>query len=342
MKLRIYAILICVVLASVAGVYYYYDASKPREILIYTSDSGIELMLQATIPAFTAKTGIKVSYVVPGGSGTVISKIIAEKNKPSADIAIASLPSMLGGKKEDALEKYISPEASKIPSTFKDPDGYFTGWYAFHTVLAYNPKVVTDPPKKFTDLLDPKYKGKLAYPDPTTSGNGLRFLAALINTMGEDKAFAFLAQLEPYIARHDSLPLGEFINKGELWIQVSDDSIITSEVKKEHMTDQYMWVTEEGAIAGYVAIAITKGAPHLREAKQLIDFMLTEEGQTYVTNGYGYPCREGMTNRIPQDLADIWKPFFDKPVIPLDWVEISGKTQAWRERWSKEIQPLGG
>ena len=248
---------------------------------------------------------------------------------------------MLGGKTENALEQYISPEATNIPSAFQDPDGYFMGWFAFHTVLAYNPTLVMTVPTSFTDLLKPIYAGKLAYPDPTTSGNGLRFLCALIKIMGEDEAFNFLAELEPLIGRHDSLPLGEFIDKGELWVQVSDDSIITSEVMKEHLVDQFMCVTDEGAIAGYVAIAITKNAPNLEAAKKLIDFMLSEEGQTYVTAGYGYPCRENMVQYIPEDLANIWQPFFDKPVIPLDWEEISENMEAWKERWLQEIQPLG-
>lgn len=324
-----------------AGLYGYQFITKPKGLLIYTSNSGIELMLEKTIPAFTEKTGIKVTYICPGGSGAVVNKIIAEKDNPSADIAIASLPSMLGGKTENALEKYVSPEATTIPTAFQDPDGYFTGWFAFHTVLSYNPTLVTTPPTSFIDLLNPIYKGKMAYPDPTTSGNGLRFLCALIKLMGEDEAFEFLAKLEPLIARHDSLPLGEFIDKGELWIQVSDDSVITSEVMREHLVDQYMCVTDEGAIAGYVAIAITKDAPNLEAAKQLIDFMLSEEGQTYVTAGYGYPCRENMAQHISEDLAKIWQPFFDKPVIPLDWEEISENMEAWKERWLQEIQPLG-
>lgn len=335
-------VLIAVLVVASLGVYFgTRPATLGGEVLIYTTNSGIELMLDEIIPAFTAKTGIKVSYIHEGGSGWVVNKIIAEKDNPTADIGIASLPSMLGAKIEGALEQYVSPEASGIPDAFMDPDGFFSGWFAFHTVLAYNPNFVEELPTSFTDLLNEDYRGKLAYPDPTTSGNGLRFLAALVKTMGEDAAFEFLADLEPYIARHDSLPIGEFIDKGELWIQVSDDSIITSEVMTEHLTDQYMCVTDEGAIAGYVAIAITKGAPNLEQAKLLIDFMLSEEGQKFTSAGYGYPCRTGMEDYIPEDLATIWEPFFGKPIIPLDWEEISKSMEAWKARWVEEIQPLG-
>jgi len=334
-------ILVFVLMVSCIGYLVLMPKPKEVELLIYTSNSGIELMLDATLPAFTQQTGIKVTYVCPGGSGAVVNKLIAEKDSPNVDIVIASLPSMLGGKIENALEQYVSPEATEIPSAFKDKDGFYTGWFAFHTVLAYNPTLVTNPPTSFNDLLDPVYAGKLAYPDPTTSGNGLRFMAALITMMGEDEAFEFLKQLEPLIARHDSLPLGEFIDKGELWIQVSDDSIITSEVMTEHLTDQYMQVTDEGAIAGFVAIAIAKDAPNVEEAKLLIDYMLSEDGQKHVTAGYGYPCRNDMSSFIPDDLAAIWKPFFDKPIIPLDWEEISENMDSWKQRWQEEIQPLG-
>lgn len=336
-------IIIVCILALIIAIGAYLTVLQPEKtLLIYTSNSGIELMLEETIPAFTELTGIKVEFVCAGGSGWVVNKVIAEKDNPSADMAIASLPSMLGAKNVGALEKYVSLEGEYIPGAFKDSEGYFTGWFAFHTVLAYNPKFVSSPPKTFIDLLNPIYRGKLAYPDPTTSGNGLRFMAALIEIMGEDEAFAFLAELEPSIARHDSLPLGEFIDKGELWIQISDDSIITSEVMEEHLTDQYMCVTDEGAIAGYVAVAILEGAPNLEEAKMLVDFMLSEEGQKCVTAGYGYPCRTGMEKHIPSDLAAIWEPFFDKPVIPLNWDGIATKMDAWKSRWAEEIQPLGG
>lgn len=342
MDKKILLVILCLAILAASAIIYMATRPQRTQILIYTSNSGIELMLDATIPKFTAETGIEVTYVCPGGSGAVINKIVAEKANPSADIAIASLPSILGAKMEDALEQYVSTEAVNIPEVFKDSDGYFTGWFAFHTVLVYNPQLVTNPPEKFTDLLNPEYAGKLAYPDPSTSGNGIRFLAALIETMGEDEAFEFLAELEPSIARHDSLPIGELIDKGELWIQICDDSVVTSEVLREHLTDQYMCVTEEGTIAGYVAIAITKDAPHMQEAKQLIDYMLSEEGQKDVTKGFGYPCRSNMEQHIPDNLAAIWEPFLGAPVIPLDWQEISLKMEDWKARWMEEIQPLGG
>jgi len=66
-KLLVMPILAIFVIAAM-GVYYLTTPTGGKEILIYTSDSGIELMLEATIPAFTAKTGIKVSYVCPDSS----------------------------------------------------------------------------------------------------------------------------------------------------------------------------------------------------------------------------------------------------------------------------------
>ena len=44
-------------------------------------------------------------------------------------------------------------------------------------VLAYNPQTVTDPPKSFGDLLDPKWKGKVGV--VATAGFWLMMAAGL-------------------------------------------------------------------------------------------------------------------------------------------------------------------
>lgn len=330
-----------VILSAICGAVYWINRPvKKVELLIYTTNLGTELMILEIIPQFTEETGIEVAYVCPGGSGAVINKVIAEKGNPSGDICIASLPSMLGAKQEDALERYVSSEAVNYPGYFKDKDGYFTGWWGFHTCLVYNPKFC-DPPQTFNDLLDPKWKGKLAYADPTTSGDGLRFIASIINLMGEDEAFEFLKKLEVNVARHDSIAIGQFIDKGELWCQVFNDAAVITESIQEGIVDQVMCVTEEGSIAGYVAIAVIKDAPNLEEAKLLIDFMLSEEGAEATPVGFGFPCRIGMEDLIPEELRLFWEPFLNAPVIEMDWQELADNMERWKTRWLEEVQPIG-
>jgi len=337
----IYAISAIILVGIVCVGWWYLNQEKTSEIIIYTTNSGAELMLKPTIKKFTESTGIEVSYIFPGGSGAICNKVILEKDKPVADITVASLPSILSARDKGALEKYISPEAKNFPDHFKDPEGYFTGYYAFFTYLAYNPEYVTDPPETYQDLLREEYRGKIVYPDPTLSGNGIRFVIGILKTMGEDAGYEFLAELEPYIAAHPAHEEGELIHKGEIWIHLTDSSMMTSEVMTQGLVNQKILITEEGIAAGYVTVALVKDGPNPEGAKEFIDFMLSEEGQSFTPLGYGFPCREKMEDAMPEDIMEIWAPIFESNVIPLDWEEITEKQDYWKDRWIEEVQSGG-
>ena len=323
------------------GGWWYLTREKTSEIMIYTSNSGIELMLKPTIEKFTERTGIEVSYIFPGGSGAVCNKVILEKDKPVADITLASLPSILSARDNGALEKYVSPETEYIPDHFKEPNGYYTGYFAFFTHFAYNPEYVTDPPETYQDLLREEYRGKIVYPDPTLSGNGIRFVIGVLKAMGEDAGYEFLAELEPYIAAHPAHEEGELIHKGEIWIHLTDSSVMTSEVLTQGLTNQRILTTEEGIVPGFVTIALVKGGPNPEGAKELIDFMLSEEGQSFTPLGYGFPCREGMEDAMPEDIMAVWAPLFESNIVSLDWEEITEKQDYWKDRWVEEVQSGG-
>lgn len=340
-RLVVLVLVAVVISVGVYGAYVYFTPKQPDQILIYTSNSGIELMLEPTIEKFTEMTGIEVSYVFPGGSGAVCNKVIVEKDDPIADMTIASLPSILGARDAGVLEIYISPEASNIPSHYKDPDGYFTGYFAFFTYLAYNPDYVDNPPEKYTDLLREEYRGRIVYADPTLSGDGIRFMIGVLESFGEDAGYEFLAELEPYVAAHPPHEEGELVHKGEIWIYVTDTSSMTSEVMSQGLTNQEILITEEGVVAGYVTVALMKDGPNPEGTKQLIDFMLSEEGQSYTPLGYGFPCRDNMEDAMPEDIMKIWAPLFDSNIISLDWAEVTEKQDYWKDRWVEEVQSVG-
>ena len=50
-------------------------------------------------------------------------------------------------------------------------------------------------PETYEDLLNPIYKNYIAMPDPKSSGTGYFFFKSLVNTLGEDEAFAYIDEL---------------------------------------------------------------------------------------------------------------------------------------------------
>jgi 2-aminoethylphosphonate transport system substrate-binding protein len=314
-------------------------AKAPGKVLIYTTNSGIELMLQKTSEIWEERENVEIQWVSPGGSGATVQKSIQEKDNPEADIIIASIPSILGAKDAGVLEVYVPPNAANVPAAFKDADGYFTGWFAFYNCFVYNPDFVPEPPQTLEDLLDPAYEGKIMYPDPNTSGDGIRFVANLVAVMGEDEAFQYLKELEKNVMGHPSLVQGSMIDRGEVWIAVTDSSLNLTEYFKENLTRQVMFFTKEGTVAGYVGIALTRGAPNAEDAKEFLNFLLSEEAQVFVaTEGYGIPTREGV--QLPENLVGAFQPAFDAKVLDLDWAWMNENQGDWKDRWTAEV--IGG
>lgn len=56
----------------------------------------------------------------------------------------------------------------------------------------------------YEDLLSPEYKGLISMPNPKSSGTGYMFLKALVNSMGEDEAFAYFDKLSENILQFTS------------------------------------------------------------------------------------------------------------------------------------------
>jgi len=67
-------------------------------------------------------------------------------------------------------------------------------------LIAYNSEYAKDPPKSWEDLLDPKWEGKIIFPDITTShGMGMLVLLAKLNGGSEtniDPGFEKIKELK--------------------------------------------------------------------------------------------------------------------------------------------------
>ena len=68
---------------------------------------------------------------------------------------------------EGDFAAYDSPERKYFPDGHKDAEGYWTTMYTTPMLPSYNKKLVAprEVPKDYSDLLDPKWKGKLGF-DP--------------------------------------------------------------------------------------------------------------------------------------------------------------------------------
>src|SRR4029078_7414240 len=106
------------------------------------------------------------------GSGVVVKRIQSEKDRPQGDIIWGVSRSLLETNKA-YFAHYASKNIDAIPAEYRDRDNLWIGNNRHLLVITQNTKAMpeSEGPKSWNDLLDPKYKGKIAFTDPAKSGS---------------------------------------------------------------------------------------------------------------------------------------------------------------------------
>ncbi|HST01545.1 MAG TPA: extracellular solute-binding protein, partial [Usitatibacter sp.] len=130
------------------------------------------------------------------GSERVLQRVNQEMQAgiKNADVVNSSDAShFIFWKKQGWLAKHTPPDTLKFDAKYRDAEGYYQTWRASLDCGGYNTNLVkdSDAPKSYKDLLDPKWKGKLAKAHPGYSGTALTGTFAITKVLGWD----YLAQL---------------------------------------------------------------------------------------------------------------------------------------------------
>ena len=237
--------------------------------------------------AFTEATGINIEYVSES-TGTTLSKLQAENGNTTADVWFGGgVDSYLNARDLGYLEAYQSPELSAINPNYVDKDGTFAGLALVPAGFIVNNDILKEKgleaPKTWADLADPKYKGEIIMANPAISGTQYAILSGIIQTMGEDKAWEFLKALDAnceFYAKGGGEP-PEKVAAGEFAIGVT---AITGGTYKFAETSPTSVIYPEDFIPWTPApIAIFKASENKDAAKALVDWYLSKEGQTILS-----------------------------------------------------------
>jgi iron(III) transport system substrate-binding protein len=243
---------------------------------------------QSTNDAFfaafkAAVPGIDVELLPLAAAGALQTRIISEKDSPKGDIFVGGDRAFHDGLgKQGLLEKYVSPNAAAIPDAYKDPNGFWTGWYVGIFAFVHNTSRLAEvggkKPAVWDDLLDPAWKGKIVMPSPITTGGGYIFLATQVFRFGMDeaKAMDFMKSFHANVAQYiDSSPNAiQFVAQGQFvgapnWAH----DILTSKSKGNPVDLDI--ISDTGNEVG--SVSIIKGGPNTEAAKSFVDWMLTKD-----------------------------------------------------------------
>ena len=262
------------------------DAPKEEQrLILYTSHK--EELWKPIVKEFEERTGIWVE-VVSGGTNLLLEGIAEKKGEVDADLFFGG-----GVESLNAFSDYFIPyEAQgmeKVDSQFRSMDGVWTPFSALPVVLIYNDKLlVPEELASWEDLLNPKFKGKIALANPSHSASAFTGLLSFMEAARGKSPFTGDGAEESEILHQIAKQLEgkEYEDSGEVPEAVADGSKLVG-ITLEETALKYIAkgknigivYPKEGTSVVPDAGAILKGAKHLENAQKFLDFSISEECQ---------------------------------------------------------------
>ncbi len=252
-------------------------AKKEGKVIWYTSLALPSSTMIANLFMNKYK-GIEVE-VHRTGSQRVLQRVMQEVSTGIKNVDIIHTSD--GGhfvllRKKGLLTKYLPKGLESFPSGFKDKDGYYFGMRATLSVIAYNPKIVTEKeaPKSWKDLLDPKWRGKMVTAHPSYSGIIATHVQAIVNLYGWDY-FKELSRNKLHLVQSANDPAG-VVASGERPVGANGAEYFYYKTMKQGNPLRIVY-PKEGIPLVISPVAIARDAPHPNAAKLFMDFIFTKE-----------------------------------------------------------------
>ena len=299
-------------------------------VMIYTSiyPDIIEMMKPEIKKALP---GITVEWF-QGGTESVVTKITGEMEAKivEADLLMVADPSYyLTLKEAGVLEKYDSKERANV--SVKDEEGYWTGVRISNMIIAYNTDRVSeaDAPKSFQDLLDPKWKGKIAMPSPLLSGSAFVAAGALSNKHG----WEYFEKLKKngLVVESGNTAVQTKLLTGEYDVVIIlEENMLKIAAKEEPVKVVY---PEDGVIMIPSPIAMFNSSKNADASKKVLDWFLSAEGQAIIVKGWMHSVREDVASPVG---AEPLKSFIDN-TMKTDWAQFSKESEQIKETFRSKV-----
>lgn len=257
-------------------------AKKERQVVWYTTQI-VDQLARPLAAAFERKyPGIEVRLVRANATDTAL-KILYESKAGKTQVDVFDGTTTVQPlKKEGYVLKWMPESAKNYPQRFKDPAGYWVATNIYIITPAYNTNLIPKgtAPRTFEALLDPKWRGQMAWGSSELSSAGPGFIGTVLSEMGEQKGIAYLRELQKQKIANlgvsargvlDQVIAGEYA----IALQIFNDHVLISAKKGAPVE----WIRMEPATGVLSVVSIAQNAPHPNAAKLFEDFLVSEEGQ---------------------------------------------------------------
>ncbi len=228
---------------------------------------------------FQKETGIAVQSVT-AGSGVLLKRMAAEKDRPLGDILWGVSTTILDSNKA-YFEPYASKNAEAVPAMFRDPANLWIGTNAHVMVFQVNRKLLGSaaPPQTWRALQNPEWKGKLVMADPSNSGGAFTQVTRMIDLFGggdKEKGWQELEKVVRNVRFLNKISLVYTgVGQGEYPIGLSLEYAAYAYVQGGAPVE--IVYPEDGTVVQAEGMGIIKGAQHPEAARKFEDFITRKD-----------------------------------------------------------------
>jgi putative spermidine/putrescine transport system substrate-binding protein len=274
-------------------------------------------------------------------SGQALAALIAEKDKPVADVVY--LGGQVGPQARNAgiVEAYRPQRWNDIPASLKDGDGF---WFTIHSgtlgifvnTQALRGKAV---PRSWADLLKADYKGMVGYLNPASAAVGQVGVIAVNLALGGtydnlDPGINFFKQLQANSPIVPTQTAYARVLSGEIPILLDYDFNAYRARYSDQAPVQFV-IPQEGTQQLPYVMGLVKNGPNPEQGKKVLDFVLTDEGQRHWANAYLRPV---FANAMSAEVRSRFLPDSEyQRARALDVQKLATVARTIGERYQKEV-----
>jgi iron(III) transport system substrate-binding protein len=274
--------------------------------------------------------------IIEGNQGEGIARLQAEADNPTVDVVYTGINNSDGDLYKDLFEAYVSPENENLEEQYQS-----NGFYNYNMISTCCICVNTDLEdelgieiKGYEDLTDSALEGVFIMSDPTESSSAWNNVCNIFADYGydSDESWDLIKRLlqNKMIITDSSSTCFNNVQAGEYVAGITYEGG-PIELLGNGAENIRIVYPEEGTGGFLFASAVVKGAPHMDNAKALVDWLTSFDGQqSQIDNGS--PQRHIATGL---DFSDSIVPELDQELVARDVDWLIENKQAMLDKWTE-------
>ncbi|ADL05097.1 extracellular solute-binding protein [Lacrimispora saccharolytica] len=304
------------------------------DLVIYTVQE--KEICEPVVKEFEERTGLNVK--VETGSVEDLLRTLEDSTGPYGDagvtwdvifgVGIETLE-----EKKEYWQAYESSEIPSIAGAFRSGDHKWTGFSACPLVIMYNTNVVTyrEVPAGWTSLLEPRWKGRVAFMDPGRSDIYSSALATAVYTyQGEGDYMEQLAENLEYGYLSSLSEVNSGIMDGKYSLGVTIEG--AAQALRSGGADVDYIYPKEGTTVLPDGTAIVNGCNHPETARRFLDFTVSKDAQMILVSDLN---RRSVRLDVPPFPG--LSPVSRLQIIDMDGKELSRKKEEILKQWNEAL-----